>query len=67
MSNSQDINHRPVRSVNNTEHLVAPANRLLGMAARAAWKGFKLLGGIIIRIPGWFVRANRRPSKEGTV
>jgi len=42
------------------DDLVPHANRLLSMAARGAWAMTKLLVGIAIRIPGWFVRLNRR-------
>jgi hypothetical protein len=68
MPKSQDNNHptrpadnHPARSINDTDHLVPQANRLLAVAGRAAWKGIRLLAGIVIRIPHLFVRANRRP------
>ena len=54
-SNRQD--QQPVR---NTDDLVPHANRLLSMAAKGAWTMTRILAGIAIRIPGWFVRMNRR-------
>ena len=44
----------------NTDHLVPHANRLLTIAGKAAWGMTKLLVGVAIRIPGWFIRANKR-------
>jgi len=77
MRNSDDTNHpvqsanhpaqstnHPARPISNTDHLVPHANRLLALAGRAAWKGIRLLAGIAIRIPRWFVRANRRSPKH---
>jgi len=54
-------NGHPARSINDSNHLVRPANRLLGMAARATWKGIRLMAGIALLIPRWFVRINKRP------
>ncbi|HEV9036378.1 MAG TPA: hypothetical protein VGQ51_07160 [Puia sp.] len=42
------------------DHLVPGANRLLSIAAKTAWRATKLIAGIVIRIPGWFVHANKR-------
>ncbi|WP_431213912.1 hypothetical protein ACQ86N_03200 [Puia sp. P3] len=58
---SQSTNGHPAPPINDTDHLVPHANRLLAFAGRAAWKGIRLLAGIVILIPRWFVRANRRP------
>jgi len=60
MSTYKQSDRRPVRSIGDTEHLVPHANRLLARAGKGAWWMVKFLVGAAIRIPGWFVRANRR-------
>lgn len=57
MANYKDMEGRPVRD---TDRLVPHANRLLAGVAKGVWRGFKFLAGVAIRIPGWFLRANRR-------
>ena len=57
---SQKTADRPVRPAHETDHLVPHANRLLVGAGKGAWWMVRLLAGIAIRIPGWFVRTNRR-------
>jgi len=56
MSDSRN-NPRPI---NNTDHLIPLANRLLATAGRVAWQGIRLMAGIVVRIPRWFMRANGR-------
>ena len=48
------------RTPGSSDHLIPHANRLLVMTAKGTWHAFKFLGGVAIRIPGWFVRANKR-------
>lgn len=48
------------RRARDTDHLVPHANRLLGTALKGAWVMTKFIAGVVIRIPGWFVRAARR-------
>jgi len=55
---------RSDRSINETDHLVPHANRLLVGAGKAAWWMVKVLGGVVIRIPGWFVRSNKHLSDK---
>ena len=60
MPKINEAKSRAAGSINKTEHLVPHANRLLVGAARGAWVVTKFLVRVAIRIPGWFVRANRR-------
>jgi hypothetical protein len=62
MTTYKGSDRRPVRSINNTEHLVPVANRLLVKAGKGAWWMIKFLVGAAVRIPGWFLKANRRPA-----
>lgn len=51
---------RPRKEPKNTDHLVPHANNLLKIAGKAAWGMTKLLVGVAVRIPGWFVRETKK-------
>ncbi|HET6252951.1 MAG TPA: hypothetical protein VFE32_02690 [Puia sp.] len=57
---SKETKRRSGEPVNETDHLTLHANRLLVIAGRGAWRMAKFLVGVAVRIPGWFVRMNRR-------
>lgn len=60
MPRSNEPVSRSPRPGIHTDPLVPQAGRLLATVAKATWQMTKLLAHVAIRIPGWFVRANRR-------
>lgn len=50
--------------IDETDHLVPHANRLLVLAAKGAWRVTKFVAGVAIRIPGLFVRLNERRDRR---
>ncbi|HWB90717.1 MAG TPA: hypothetical protein VG605_02650 [Puia sp.] len=47
-----------------TDPLIHDANRFLFSAVKSAWHLTRFVAGVAIRIPGWFVRANRHVAKK---
>jgi hypothetical protein len=55
----------PPAESSNDRSLIPSANRLLSVAAKGTWIVAKEMIKIVVRIPRWFVSANRpKPSEK---
>ena len=48
------------------DHMISPANRLLGFTARAVWGGVKGLLTLAFRLPRLFARINSHPDDRSS-
>lgn len=54
------------QAAQDSRHYVHHANGLLLTTAKLAWHMTKFLAKVAVRIPGWFVRANRANRQAAT-